>query len=105
VSYTGSWEALVYVILYKSVILVILYIQADGTNITMKNTSEDKNEKTNTSIGSSSSLSSKNASSSETTQNSDCGQEPGEVDINKENKSKMKPVSATEQVCTYSMSH
>lgn len=76
----------------------------------MKNTSEDKNEKTNTSIGSSSSLSSEDASSSEnemseTTQNSDCGQEPGEVDINKENKSKMKPGSATEQVCTYSMSH
>ena len=89
----------------------------------MKNTSEKKKEKTNTSIGSSLSSSSENASSSENvsssenetsdenfdkmekgTQNSDCGQEPGHVDINKEKKSKMKPVSATEQVCTYSMS-
>ena len=103
-SYTGSWEPLVYVILCRSVILVILYIQADGTNITVKNTSEDKNEKTNTSIGSSSSLSSERETF-EMTQNSDCGQEPGDVDINKEKKSKMNPVPATEQVCTYSMSH
>ena len=102
-SYTGSWEPLVYVILCKSVILVILYIQADGTNITVKNTSEDKNEKTNTSIGSSSSLSSE-SETSEMTENSDCGQEPGEVDINKANKSKMKPVFATKPVCTYNMS-
>ena len=83
----------------------------------MNNTSEKKKEKTNTSIGSSSSSSSENASSSENetsenfdkmekgTQNSDCGQEPGDVDINKEKKSKMNPVPATEQVCTYSMSH
>jgi hypothetical protein len=38
------------------------------------------------------------------TENSDCGQEPGEVDINKANKSKMKPVFATKPVCTYNMS-
>ena len=89
----------------------------------MNNTSEKKKEKANTSIGSSSSSSSENASSSENvssseneasenfdkmekgTQNSDCGQEPRDVDINKEKKSKMNPVPATEQVCTYSMSH
>jgi hypothetical protein len=73
--------------------------------------SEKKKEKTNTSIGSSSSSSSKNETSEnfdkmeKGTQNSDCGQEPGDVDINKEKKSKMNPVPATEQVCTYSMSH
>jgi hypothetical protein len=60
-------------------------------------------EKTNTSIGSSSSLSSE-SETSEMTENSDCGQEPGEVDINKANKSKMKPVFATKPVCTYNMS-
>jgi len=88
----------------------------------VKNTSEDKKEKTNTSVGSSSSSSSENASLSENASssedetsenfdemekerhNSDCGHEPGDVDINKEKKSKIKPVSATEQVCTYSMS-
>ena len=92
-------QEVIYVILCKSVILVILYIQGgDGTNITA-------------SIGSSSSSSSKNETSEnfdkmeKGTQNSDCGQEPVDVDINKEKKSKMNPVPATEQVCTYSMSH
>ena len=105
---------------------IILYIQGgDEKNITVKNTSEDKKEKANTSVGSSSSSSSENSSSSSSsenasssenetssnidkteqgTQNSDCGQETGDVDINKENKSKLKPVSVTEQVCTCSMS-
>ena len=74
----------------------------------MKNT--DKKEQTSTSVGSSSSSSSENETPENFDKmekgrhNSDCGQEPGDVDIIKEKMSKMKPVSVTEQVCTYSMS-